>query len=87
MKDSEIYLKAAELVADERTEFSCIAISVISDASGAEYHCKQRDEFAKLFSATESKLHAGNVHALPDSIGWRVLALCFMSAIAKDEGK
>lgn len=85
MKDSEIYKKAARLVAERKTHYSCVAID---DASGADIEDwnRQTKRYQALFRNERSALRAYDAE-LAGGRKWRVLALCLMAAIAESEGR
>ncbi len=99
MKDSQIYLKAAAEVIKAAPDiyYSCNAVNT---AAGVPSGPKTRQalEYSDLFSSPthgeassippgEGYLWAHDVECLTNSIEWRALALCFMAAIAKSEGR
>lgn len=94
MKDSEIYLRAAEVIADGVTECSCDAISHVSHGEwrfpSGEARCGeavQKDRYAELFAPNDGGFIWGDLWA-NDFAGrqsCRVLALLFMHQIALDE--
>lgn len=94
MKDSEVYLRAAELCSksDEYGyyTFSCMALG---DLCGwAEQFDRLRYEYAELFKPIhvmfgESWFGSDFGEEGARNSNYRVLALCFMAAIAKSEGR
>lgn len=100
MKDSEVYLKAAELVAETKEEFfsSCkqwYCCDAIMDAHPASFIRRQED-FVDQFSPNPigeapERIWEPGPHYMPTATGKdqqaRILALCFMAAIAKSEGR
>jgi len=97
MKDSEIYLRAAELINNGTAQYSCCAISSaecggVDDLYNAE--CAPRRIYDDLFVDLNADTvpagygHiSGTIDCLPNSKEWRLTALCFMAAIAKSEGR
>lgn len=92
MKDSEIYLRAAESADKQEYCFSCneVYFAAVDAGLSTTWSDVLTDRYAELFSMVAgSPLHVDDVDAL-NSIAkqkaWRVLALCFMAAIAKSEG-
>lgn len=85
MKASEVYLKAAKLVAKEN-QFSCCTISAVSGFAwqGGDI---LREQYSALFAPShgyawlEFEFDDGS----QEQHDWRVLALLFMHEIAKDE--
>jgi len=88
MKDSEIYRRAAEIMDDPLHEFaSCSAIANAFYGTqrnndwplgGSEYQ-ELTEPFLDLFDGIQ--------HTSLEQRNTRVLALCFMAAIAESEGR
>lgn len=88
MRASEVYRRAAELVSDELTSFSCCAISWTvhgdSDYPQSAISCRERSKYFNRF-APQRGMHR--------CLEWdwdkdeRILALLLMSAIAAEEEK
>ncbi|MDP2620871.1 MAG: hypothetical protein Q8P46_11975 [Hyphomicrobiales bacterium] len=88
---SEIYRKAAELIDRNEEIYSCRAVA--STAYGDDWSPEEWsfivDPYADLFKPVESASSAehwlhGTGLAYAERKAWRVLALCFMAAIAED---
>ena len=93
MKPSEIYLRAAEIIENDESEFACNAIAIA--VLGVGYLLHERNElpevvrFTELFKPTDAYLIGWGNQWSPDNDmrqkACRVQALCLMSAIAKWE--
>lgn len=93
MKASEIYVAAARNVADKFGTASCVAVHDLSPVGKRQWAHAQ--EYARLFSpcdthtsvpclAYSNALRLENIEKM-ELHNFRVLALCFMAAIAEDE--
>lgn len=82
MKASAVYLRAAEMIANEEQYFACHALlraGMGCDELATYFKGESPCKYAWLtLDDTKSSSH-------PDEIDFRVLALCLMSAIAADE--
>lgn len=85
MKLSKVFRKAAELVAANEEPYSCDAVlkAANGEANGAMFfwrdHFKPRDDSPEHYWLRYQGMSKN------ERIKWRILALCFASAIAKSE--
>lgn len=92
MKRSEVYLRAAELVAQRTDEPSCLALETVMENLALRDWSKPTIRYQRLF--------APNIGLAGGATTWgyewgirsvrkdcRILALCFMAAIAEYEEK
>jgi len=87
MKRGEIYRKAAlemEQIIGAHY-YSCWTIDDVSDSDGSARDAKTF--YAKFYKPHRARMDDGWFSDIPldDINGYRVLALCFMAAIAEDE--
>ena len=81
MKDSEIYRRAAELIATNKERFCCFAIGLCGGTC-LEFTMLMRDNRRYLWMQEE------NEHSWQEPVrNRRVLALCLMAAICEEEGR
>ena len=89
MKDSEIYLRAAERIYDEMSIYSCVAIFRAAKFFPAHdrVHCCPQVEYENLFKPHWGGAYWGNKWSADadERRNCRVLALLFMHQIALDE--
>ncbi|MDP2621578.1 MAG: hypothetical protein Q8P46_15640 [Hyphomicrobiales bacterium] len=91
MKPSEIYLEAAALIDRDEEVYSCRAVAkaAYGDNWSAEEWSFIVDPYAKLFKPLEASglleyWLKGQFSDWDERKAWRILALCFMAAIAED---
>lgn len=86
MNKSEIYTRAAELVANRDEPYSCCAIAAALNFNGVGPH----DDIPEIKWYVDTFAEEGELQKLfpfsetPRGRKMRVLALCFMAAIAED---
>lgn len=88
MKYSEIFLKAAELVA-EHEEFSCNAIDRINAEENGRYtdYCPARCWYCETLGIDiRYGFSLSSLNRVKDSQNRRVIMLCLAAAIAESEG-
>lgn len=83
---SAIYLRAAQIIAHKRRDHACIALSVASmELRGTgEWFCAERKEFSSFFLGNDTEWQWGTNNGTQRERNRRILALLFMSEIAKD---
>jgi hypothetical protein len=87
MKASEVYLKAAMRMAAKKDCFSCTSIERASNGQGEPFIKKYAAIFKPCGVETEGIWFGDCACRTDENLGVRVLALCFMSAIAADEDR
>lgn len=86
MKLSKVFRTAAELVFNNEEDYSCDAVlkAANGEAPGAMFfwrdHFKPREDSPEHYWLRDEDMEDDEKHE------WRILALCFASAIAKSEG-
>lgn len=85
MKRSAIYLEAAQIV-DAEYSGCCVAISAAAHDDPHYFDCPEARAFARLFAPRRVHYYYwGEQWPIEERTDCRILALCFMSAIAGDE--
>jgi hypothetical protein len=86
MKDSQVYLRAAEYVFKGRgwDMYSCLAVDRAAGDFDSPTHTPQAKRYAKTFANSSSDLQ-DKFNKCDDPKSVRVLALLFMHQIALDE--
>ena len=84
MKPSEVYRKAAEMVAVENG-YSCCAVDAACGGKNILAWSPATTEYRRLFGMFDDFLPIWLFTSEEDPQGLRVLALCFMAAIAEYE--
>lgn len=84
MKASEVYRKAAKSIAELKEDYSCIAICNVHD-QGYFAGFPLRDEYRENFIKGDECHLQAMIERCANRREIRVLALCFMAAIAEDE--
>ena len=84
MKASEVYRMAAELV-EKDMQFSCCAVDVACSHKGVLDWSPLTNKYRRVFGDDNGHLSIIPFNCDDDPKGLRILALCFMAAIAEDE--
>lgn len=93
MTDYEIYLAAAEHIADLENRQSCIAISSVSGGNGGTWFCEAREKYSSMFDFNflyklPRTTNEKEVRRTPnqEKRHLRVLLLCMAAAVEKAGG-
>ena len=84
MKLSEVYRKAAEMIA-VRNIYSCCAVDMVCGSKNMNDWSPATKEYQQRFGNKNGFLPISYFTDEEDPRGLRILALCFMAAIAEDE--
>jgi hypothetical protein len=87
MKLSDVFLRAAELVASKEEDYSCDAVLKAANGDAPSALFFWRDRFTPREDSPEHYwLRDQFDMEEEDKHEWRILALCLAAAIAKSEG-
>lgn len=86
MNLSTVFLKAAQLVAENKEPYSCDAILKAADGKAPSAMFFWREHFTPRLDSPESYWLRDQGMTQQERIEWRILGLCLAAAIARSEG-
>lgn len=87
MKLSKVFLRAAELVAEDEEPYSCDAILTAANGEAPSALLFWRSRFAPSEDSPEHYWLRSTDLTRRQRIQWRILGLCFAAVVARSEGK